>query len=101
MAVVKLLPPHVTSAICPTLTDLTVAMSKRTALADRSVPRESRGRDLVRAIAALTSAELPLRELFGKLAAALIDAFGGAIVVIATATQEGTRIEYAYREGAP
>ena len=70
-------------------------------MGDRSVPRESRGRELVRAIAALTSAELPLRELFGKLAAALIEAFGGAIVVVATATPEGTRIEYAYREGAP
>ena len=68
----------------------------------KSAPRDAREarRMLVRCASLLFSAELPLDELYGQLAALLVSFVNARSVLIAVCDERGTRLEYLYEDGA-
>ena len=62
-------------------------------------PREAK-RLLVRRVAQLLSAEVPLPELYGDFAALLAQFVHADSVLVAARTPRGVRLEYAYEDGA-
>ena len=55
---------------------------------------------MVRSVSELTSADLPLRQLFAQLALTLAGYFGASIVIVATAGDAGIHVEYALEDGS-
>lgn len=68
-------------------------------LAKTAAQRDQRDRDLVRRTALLLSANLPLQEVFGQICVLLSAFVDAPIVLIASALNEGVRVEYALIEG--
>lgn len=61
--------------------------------------RDQRDRDLVRRTALLLSANLPLNEVFGQICVLLSAFVDAKTVIIASALNEGVRVEYALVDG--